>query len=362
MTIQNQGLLGTFKWDLIITAVTALIVGFIPGLGWGQVPIVLILAVLEWSLSFDNAIVNAKVLVKMSAFWQKIFMTFGLAFAVGFMRLLFPILIVFASAKLGFFDTISLALHDPVEYGRRLDAAGVIISTFAGTYLLLIASGFLFDNEREDYWLKWIEAPLAKAGKWDNLKYLVAVGFLLVAGATFGHTHMVSVLVAGMTAIAVYLAVESFSNFFEAEDEEDDGNGKKVVHAGIGAFAQFVYLEVQDSAFSFDGVSGAFAISSVVLVIAIGLGLGAMYVRTMTVHLVRTGHLRTFRYLEHGAYYAITALAVCLLLGIADIDVPKYITGVIGIVAIGTALWSSIRANKRDAIAGHVDEALAEAV
>jgi uncharacterized protein len=345
-----MNLLRTFKWDIGITALAAVVVGFIPGLGWHQVPIVLILGVLEWSLSFDNAIVNAKVLERMSPFWQKMFMTFGLAFAVGFMRLLFPILIVFASAKLGFFDTVSLALHDPTEYGHRLSAAHVIIATFGGTYLLLIAAGWLFDNEREDYWLKWIEAPLAKAGKWDNLKYLIAVSFLLVAAATFGHAHAMSVLVAGLASVAVFLAVESFSNFFE-ESDEDDGNGgvRKVVHTGVAGFAQFLYLEVQDAAFSFDGVTSAFAISDVVIVIAIGLGLGALYVRTMTVHLVRTGHLRTFRYLEHGAYYAITALAACLLLGIADIDLPDYVTGTLGVVAIGAALWSSVRANEADA-------------
>lgn len=339
-------LLKVFKWDLGITVLAAIIVGFVPGLGWRQVPIVLILAVLEWSLSFDNAIVNAKVLQRMSPFWQKIFLTVGMIIAVGFMRLLFPILIVFASTKLSFLGTVTLAFHDPTEYGHRLAAAHVIIATFGGTYLLLIACGFLFDNEREDHWLRWLEAPLARAGRWDNLKFLVAATFLLVAATTFGHAHLVSVLLAGISSIAVFLAVESFSNLFEAED--DSGTAAKV-HVGIGAFAQFMYLEMQDSAFSFDGVTGAFAVSSVVPVIAIGLGLGALYVRTMTVHLVRTGQLQTFRYLEHGAYWAITALAVCLLLGVADIELPEYITGGIGIVAIGAALWSSVRANRADA-------------
>jgi hypothetical protein len=351
-------LLKTFRWDIGITAFVAIAVGFIPGLGWVSVPAVLILAVLEWSLSFDNAIVNAKILNQMSEFWQKMFLTVGLLIAVGFMRLLFPILIVMFSAKLGFSETVSLALNNPVEYGHKLSEAHVVIAMFGGIYLLLIASGFLFDNEREDHWLKWLEAPLARCGKWDNLKYLVAFVFTLVAAQTFGEAHQISVLIAGLTSIALFCAVEAFSNLFESDedDEEEAGGVKKAVRTGFGAFALFMYLEVQDSAFSFDGVTGAFAISSVVVVIAIGLGLGALYVRTMTVHLVKTGQLDTYRYLEHGAYWAITALATCLLLGVADIDVPSYVTGVLGIVFIGTALWQSIRLNKAEAAFAELEE------
>jgi uncharacterized protein len=348
-------LLKQFRWDFGITVVLAVVVGF--WLGWGYVPAMLILAVLEWSLSFDNAIVNAKVLARMSAFWQKMFLTVGLLIAVGFMRLAFPILIVMVSAKLGFGETVSLALNNPTEYSHKLSEAHVVIAMFGGTYLMLIALGFLFDNEREDYWLSWVERTLARAGKWDNLKYFAAVVFTLLAGLTFGSAHQVSVLLAGLSSIAVFFAVESFSKLFESD--EDESVAKKVVRTGWGAFALFIYLEVQDSAFSFDGVTGAFAISNVVLVIAIGLGLGALYVRTMTVHLVKTGQLDTFRYLEHGAYWAITTLAVCLLLGVADIDVPEYVTGVLGIVFIGTAFWQSVRVNNAEALVAASEEHVA---
>ena len=83
--------------------------------------------------------------------------------------------------------------------------------------------------------------------------------------------------------------------------------------AGKAAFFMFLYLEVLDASFSFDGVIGAFAITNDIVLMALGLGIGAMYVRSLTVYLVRQGTLDDYVYLEHGAHYAIGALAVILL-------------------------------------------------
>ena len=54
---------------------------------------------------------------------------------------------------------------------------------------------------------------------------------------------------------------------------------------------------------------GAFALSNNIFIIALGLGIGAMFVRSMTVMLVDKGTLSEYRYLEHGAFWAIMALA-----------------------------------------------------
>jgi hypothetical protein len=48
-------------------------------------------------------------------------------------------------------------------------------------------------------------------------------------------------------------------------------------------------------------VIGAFAITSDVVVIMLGLAIGAMFVRSMTIYLVDKGTLEAFIYLEHGA-------------------------------------------------------------
>jgi hypothetical protein len=107
----------------------------------------------------------------------------------------------------------------------------------------------------------------------------------------------------------------------------------------------FLYLEVLDASFSFDGVIGAFAISTDPIVIALGLGIGAMYIRSLTVFLVRKGTLHEYVYLEHGAHWAIGALAVCMLISIAQ-HVPEWITGGLGAGLIIAAFVSSVVRNR----------------
>ncbi|MFO0005646.1 MAG: DUF475 domain-containing protein, partial [bacterium] len=94
--------------------------------------------------------------------------------------------------------------------------------------------------------------------------------------------------------------------------------------------AAFLYLEVLDASFSFDGVIGAFAITRDVVIIMLGLAIGAMFVRSMTVYLVNKGTLDRFVFLEHGAHYAIGVLAVIMLIGTVQ-HVPEVLTGFIGI-------------------------------
>lgn len=115
------------------------------------------------------------------------------------------------------------------------------------------------------------------------------------------------------------------------------------MRSGLGGF---LYLEVLDASFSFDGVVGAFALSNNMIVIALGLSVGAMFVRSITIHLVKQGTLSEYRYLEHGAFWAIIVLGVILLLS-AQFHLPETITGLIGAVLIGISFWWSIRWNRR---------------
>ncbi|RMB80203.1 DUF475 domain-containing protein, partial [Streptomyces shenzhenensis] len=103
--------------------------------------------------------------------------------------------------------------------------------------------------------------------------------------------------------------------------------------------------EVLDASFSFDGVIGAFAITNDIVLMALGLGIGAMYVRSLTVYLVRQGTLDDYVYLEHGAHYAIGALAVILMVTI-QYQINEVITGLVGVVLIGASFWSSVRRNR----------------
>jgi hypothetical protein len=139
---------------------------------------------------------------------------------------------------------------------------------------------------------------------------------------------------------------------FNAEEhaEEAAGGPSGLAKAtGKAGFFLFLYLEVLDASFSFDGVIGAFAITADPIIIALGLGLiGAMFVRSITVYLVRKGTLAEYVYLEHGAHWAIGALALILLITVGDIHVHELVTGLIGIAFIGAAVLSSVRRNRKE--------------
>jgi hypothetical protein len=359
-------LLKTFGWSFAITAL-GLVAAVFYG-GWEAFGVVAILSVLEISLSFDNAVVNAGILKKMNAFWQKIFLTVGVLIAVFGMRLVFPVVIVAITAKIGPIEAVDLSFSQPERYQELVTDAHPAIAAFGGMFLLMIFLDFIFED-RDIQWLRWIERPLAKLGKVDMLSVCIALIVLLVSAMTFAtqaHQHggahadkAETVLLAGVAGLITYLIVGGLSGYFEnklEEEEERDHEaeeearktGKKlsaVALSGKAAFFMFLYLEVLDASFSFDGVIGAFAITNEIVLMALGLGIGAMYVRSLTVYLVRQGTLDDYVYLEHGAHYAIGALSVILLITI-QYQINEIITGLVGVVLIGWSFWSSVRRNK----------------
>ncbi|MFD5108802.1 DUF475 domain-containing protein [Streptomyces cinereoruber] len=363
--------LKTFGWSFAVTALGLAFAAW--QWGWEAFGVVLILSILEISLSFDNAVVNAGILKKMNAFWQKIFLTIGILIAVFGMRLVFPVAIVAISAKVGPIEAVQLALDEPERYEALVTDAHPAIAAFGGMFLLMIFLDFIFED-RDHKWLAWLERPLAKLGKVDMLSVCVALIVLLVTAMTFAthaHTsagHMdksTTVLLSGVAGLITYLIVGGLSGFFENKLEEEEereheeeekakAEGKPVSAVGLAgkaAFFLFLYLEVLDASFSFDGVIGAFAITNHIFWMALGLGIGAMYVRSLTVYLVREGTLDDYVYLEHGAHYAIGALAVILLVTIQH-EISELITGSIGVVLIALSFWSSVRRNKTLAAAG----------
>ncbi|MFG1669932.1 DUF475 domain-containing protein [Streptomyces sp. Y7] len=335
--------------------------------GWEAFGIVLILSVLEISVSFDNAVVNAGILKKMNAFWQRIFLTVGILIAVFGMRLVFPVVIVAISAEVGPIEAVRLALDDPDRYQDLVTDAHPAIAAFGGMFLLMIFLDFVLED-REIKWLAWLERPLAKLGKIDMLAACLALVALLATALTFAtHAHVSTghadkadtVLLAGVAGLITYLVVGGLSAHFEnrLEEEEEHEHEEEeraraegrpvsaVALAGKAAFFLFLYLEVLDASFSFDGVIGAFAITNHIFWMALGLGIGAMYVRSLTVYLVRQGTLDDYVYLEHGAHYAIGALAAILLITIQH-EISEIVTGLVGVVLIAASFLASVRRNK----------------
>ena len=331
-----------------------------------------ILGILEISLSFDNAVVNATVLDRMNAFWQRIFLTIGILIAVFGMRLVFPLAIVAVTAGLNPVESLTLALEqrpadDPTSYAYLLDQAYPQIAAFGGMFLLMLFLDWIFEC-REITWLSWLEKPLARIGQLSRLAVLLAVIVIVVLANTLAEDPAV-VLTAGGLGLVTYLLVNGLGDLFEQAgggDEEATEEARRTAGegrqrrarpswprpSGKAGFFLFLYLEVLDAAFSFDGVIGAFAITTDPILIALGLGLiGAMFVRSLTVFLVRKGTLADYVYLEHGAHWAIGALAAILLIGIGY-HVNEVVTGLIGVAFIGAAFLSSILRNRRIAAEG----------
>lgn len=341
-----------FTWSFIVTAVCMALAGW-----WGYdhggvagmitaLGVTAILSVMEVSLSFDNAVVNASVLKGWDEFWLRLFLGLGMIIAVFGMRLVFPLVIVAVAADLGMMEVWNLALTNPKEFSGHLTEHHAEVAAFGGMFLLLVFLNFMLDDEKEVHWLGNIERKIGSLGKVSSISVLVALAALMYSTSWIAEGQKMIVLIAGLWGILVYIGVDMISGLLE-KSESDAGSdvGEMVKRGGIGGF---LYLEVLDASFSFDGVIGAFAITSDVVIIMLGLAIGAMFVRSMTVYLVRQGTLDEFVYLEHGAHYAIGILAVIMLVSM-HMHVPELITGGVGLAFILASLWSSIQHKKKHA-------------
>ena len=322
-----------FPGSLLATIGTLGVVGFT--LGLGATVTTLILIAIEIAFSFDNAIINAKVLEKLSRTWQQLFLTLGMVFAIVGMRFVFPIVIVSLAASLPWHTVIDLALHHPSEYAHKLHEAHGLIASFGGAFLLTLSLYFFFDRTKGIHWLQGIERPMKNAGSWW-LPLLLSVVLVGVIAVLPGNHHPKETLEAGLLGVATYGAIKLFIDGLE----KLAGPAAKGVYTGWAALGAFTYLQILDASFSFDGVVGAFAITNMVVLIAAGLGVGALWVRSLTVYMVRKGTLKSYIYLEHGAHYAIAFLALALYVSVFW-EVPDAVTGIVGVGVLVSSFIAS---------------------
>lgn len=304
--------------------------------------IVSVLAVLEVSLSFDNAVVNAAVLKDMAPAWQKRFLTWGMAFAVFGTRVLFPLAIVGFAAGLGPVEAIRLSLRDPARYEAILTSAHLAIAGFGGAFLTMVGLGFFIDSDKDVHWLGWIERRLARAGSLKAVEIALLLVVLLGISRALPAHEANGFLVAGIAGLVAFIAVEALGTALEAVEQRRALAASVAGQVARGGLGAFLYLNLLDASFSLDGVIGAFALSNNMVIIAIGLSIGALFVRSLTLMMVRQGTLGEYVYLEHGAFWAIIALGL-IMLGSALVEVPEAVTGLIGAALIAAALWWSVR-------------------
>lgn len=301
---------------------------------WVDVYLVITLAILEISLSFDNAVVNAKILHHMPPKWQRRFIVWGILIAVFGMRLVFPIVLVYASTPLGLWQTIALSWQDPHRYTQLLNEGYPTISAFGGAFLLMVFCQFLFDKGRDTLWLTWFEGlqPIRWLAKWHYSYVVVVLSIGVVFCLLMSNVHVVFAYVLG---VLVYFVLHWVSQVC-------GGDQAALTQALKQGALGFIYLEILDASFSLDGVIGAFAITTNILIIMVGLGVGAFFVRSLTIFFVEKKTLLKYRYLEHGAFYAIGFLGVVLLAKNFG-HIPEVITASVGLVFVIAGYLSSLK-------------------
>jgi hypothetical protein len=347
--------MGYFRNSLLVTVAGLALGAF---LGWGTTHslagalstmfIVAVLAILEVSLSFDNAVVNAVVLRKMTPAWRRRFITWGIAIAVFGMRIFFPLVIVAIITRADPISALVMAATDPDRYSSVLTSAHISVSAFGGAFLAMVGLKHFFNHEKDVHWIGLIERPLTRLGRIEALELGLVLLLLYFVSSWLLANEQFEFLVAGIFGLVTYIAVDGLSALLNVESALTG----ELVQSGA---ASFLYLEVLDASFSFDGVIGAFALSNNLFIIAVGLGVGAMFVRSLTIMLVERETLASYRYLECGAFYAIIALAVMMFLNAVK-HIPEVITGLIGAVFIVTSFLASIRYNRRAQPCGLVSD------
>lgn len=307
--------------------------------------ITLVLLLLEISLSFDNAIVNARVLDKLTPGQQRFFLTWGLVFPVFGVRFVGPLLMVSLAGGVSLGAALDAALRNPQRYRELLDLAEPRILAFGGMFLLMVFLRYFFDEAKTLHWFKPLERRLSAAGRIEALEVGLALLLLLLLTAALPAAMHAEVMISGVIGLVLQLFSTSLAEAFGDEDQA----GARL--AAGGGLASLLYLELLDASFSLDGTIGAFAITANLGLIMAGLGLGALFIRSLTLMLSRERALDELVYLEHGAHYAIGALGVLMLAGIVlgtrHLHVPEWFSGLIGIALLSLSFADSMRQRQR---------------
>jgi uncharacterized protein len=317
-----------FFWPVIVSLLAFAAVGYY--LGTTALVLVIILSVLEITLSFDNAVVNARVLKRMSPLWQKRFLTWGILLAVFGTRFVLPILIVSVAVFASPLYIANLVFTNPAEYGHLLDGVHGSITAFGGIFLLMVSLKYFFNKAKSVHWIRVVEQHLVRWGHIEAIE--IAIAIVMLVGLSYLTSYdQATVIISGLVGLILFIMMEGIAGSLSLE-------GDDIATAGASLF---IYLNILDSAFSLDGVIGAFALTNNLIIIMVGLGIGAYFVRSITLYLVRQNTLSELIYLEHGAHWAILGLAVAMLANLV-LHVPEVVTGLIGLCFVLLAYYSSV--------------------
>ena len=293
-----------------------------------EIAIVIGLVVFEVVNSVDNAVVNASVLKTMSVLWRKRFLLIGIITSVFLVRFLLPLLIVWISVPTMNLYDIFLAFSGQSHIAANaIELQKPIILMFGGVFLIYLYLHWLFLEKKEPL---FIERFLKQNhGVW----FFGFAAILLVLIMYLARANPLVMLAAAIGSATFFLL------YGLKETAESSERNMVAGSSGLSDLSKFVYLEVLDTTFSFDGVVGAFAFTINLLLILIGLGIGALVVRELTIKGIDT--IGKYKYLKNGALTSIGFLGLFMLVESFGIELPSYIPTIVTFIVIGVAFFKS---------------------
>lgn len=299
--------------------------------------IILGLIVFEIVSSVDNAIVNAHVLKTMSAKWRKIFLFWGIIFAVFVIRGLLPFLVVWLSVpEMGFLGAFQAAFSDSDKFAHLIEERKGIILLGAGVFMALLYLHWLFLEKKDPYFV-FDRLIKPRHGIWFfasaavilvSLLYLAREDWRLMLSAAVGN--------------AVFFIIYGFKEQAAKQEEMLQAENNN-----LSDFSKLMYLEILDASFSFDGVFGAFAFTTAIPLILIGNGIGALVVRQVTVMGIEK--VSQYKWLKNGAMTSIGLLGLVMILKSFDVFIPEYLPTLVTIGLVGLTFWASHKLLKKNA-------------
>ncbi len=296
---------------------------------WHFIIVIIGLALFEIISSVDNAIINAHVLKTLPEKYRKIFLFWGILFAVFIVRGCLPFLIIWISnPKLSFYELITFAFSKNADLSAAIGQSTPLLLLGGGMYLFLVFLAWLFLEEKK--YAFFVESFLHRQAAW-----FYAISSILVTAVVYFSIQRNPLL-----ALAATIGTSAFfiTDGFKKNSEEKE---KELLKPGLSAWSKIFYLEILDASFSIDGVVGAFAFTMSVPLILIGNGLGAFVVREMTVKGVDV--IAKFAYLKNGAMYSIGLLGGVMILESFGREFPFWLAPLNTVLLLVIFLWLSIR-------------------
>jgi hypothetical protein len=295
--------------------------------------VVIGLCVFEIISSVDNAVVNAHVLKTMPEKYRKIFLFWGLIFAVFIVRGILPFLIVWiVNPGLSFFEVITFVFSNNPEIEKYVEMSKPLLLLGGGVYLVMVFFAWLFLEEKKYAFL--VEGFIHRQGVW----FYAFISLFLTSVIYYSLKTDPMLALSASIGSAAFFITDGFKK--NAEEKE-----KQLMNPHMSAWSKILYLEILDASFSIDGVIGAFAFTISVPLILIGNGIGAFVVREVTIRGINL--VSKFAYLKNGAMYSIGILGGVMVLESFGREFPFWLAPLNTIIILGIFLYLSYREMKQ---------------